>query len=77
MREDLGAIESQLEEHQTLTTSELAGLHTLIQYSTQQLTQPTPNMDTLDLNLNSVLATVREELRANISSELFPYSSID
>ena len=80
MREELRAIQSQIKEHQMLTTSELtglqnnvtselAGLHTSLRYSTQQLTQLSTNVDTLDLNLNSVNASMREELRA-IESQL-------
>ena len=69
IKEELRAIESQLEEHQTQTTSKLAGLHTSLQYSTQQQTQLSTNMDTLDMNLKSVNATMREELRA-IKSQL-------
>ena len=69
IKEELRAIESQLEEHQTQTTSKLAGLHTSLQYSTQQLTQLSTNMDTVHMNLNSVNATMREELRA-IESQL-------
>ena len=77
MREDLRAIESQLEEHQTQTTSklaglqrnvtkELAGLHTSLQSNYQQLTQLSTDVDTLDSKLN---ASMREDLRA-IESQL-------
>ena len=70
------AIESQLEEHQTQTTSELAGLqsnvtselHTAMEtyaFNEQLITK----MNTLDSKLVSVNASMREELRA-IESEL-------
>ena len=73
--EELRAIQSQLEEHQTLTTSEIAGLqsnvtvklaalHTSLQSNSQQLTQLSTDMDTVDSNLNLVNASMREELRA-------------
>ena len=70
------AIESQLEEHQTQTTSELAELqsnvtselHTAMEsYAFNE--QLIAKMDTLDSKLVSVNASMREELRA-IESEL-------
>ena len=55
MREELRAIESQLEEHQTLTTSELAGLHSFLQSNTHtELTEISTKVDTLDSKLDSV-----------------------
>ena len=64
MREGLRAIESQLEEHQTQTTSELAGLHTSLHFNIQQLSNLSNNVNTLDSKLEVLNASMREELRA-------------
>ena len=84
--EELRAIQSQLEEHQTLTTSEIAGLqsnvtvklaalHTSLQSNSQQLTQLSTDMDTVDSNLNLVNASMREELRA-IESQIEEHQTL-
>ena len=63
MREDLRDIKGQLEEHQTHT----AGLHSFLQNSThtEQLTEISAKMDTLDLKIDSVNNSnimIREDL---------------
>ena len=69
MREYLRAIKGQLEEHQTQTSSELAGLNTSLLSNTRQLTRLSIDVDALDSKLDSVNASTREELRA-IESQL-------
>ena len=74
MREELRAIDSILEEHQTLTTSlaglqsnvtsELTGLHITLRYNSQQLTLLSNDVDTLDSKLYLVNVSMREEHRA-------------
>ena len=76
MREDLRAMESCLEEHKNQTTSELAGLQNMFNVSltshTEQLSHLNGKMDLFDasimedlsLKLDSVNASMNEELRA-------------
>ena len=67
MREEIRAIESQLEEHQTQTVFTLAGLHSFLQSHTytEELTEISTKMDTLDSKLDSVNNSgvlIREDL---------------
>ena len=76
MQEKLRAMESQLEEHQMQTTSELAGLQRNVtsQLQTSYNEELITKIDTLDSNLVSVNASMREGLRA-IESQLEVHES--